>query len=95
MVVQPRTGTSEAVGEVAAESRKQFVPPADGDWVLVIDDAAKGFRAPVASSKRGLAPQPVRPRPTGTDGSGSFLATRGLRRGNLSLLLEFFLLHGC
>jgi len=42
----PRTGTSEAVGEVAAEPRKQFVPPADGDWVLVIDDAAKGFRAP-------------------------------------------------
>jgi len=31
---------------VAAESRKRFVPPADGDWVLVIDDAAKGFRAP-------------------------------------------------
>jgi len=31
---------------VAAESGKRFVPPADGDWVLVIDDAAKGFRAP-------------------------------------------------
>ena len=41
----------------------------------------RAFALPVASSKRGFAPQPVRPRPTGTDGSGSFLATRGFKAG--------------
>ena len=41
----------------------------------------RAFALPVASSKRGFAAQPVRPRPTGTGGSGSFLATRGFKAG--------------
>jgi hypothetical protein len=44
----PRTGTAEAAGEFAVEARKQFTPPGEGDWVFVIDDAAKGYSAPGA-----------------------------------------------
>ena len=42
----PRTGTAQASDEFAVGVRKQFTPPGEGDWVLVIDDAAKGFSAP-------------------------------------------------
>jgi uncharacterized protein DUF4038/collagenase-like protein with putative collagen-binding domain len=44
----PRTGTAETVGEFAAEGRKQFTPPGEGDWVFVIDDAARSLSAPGA-----------------------------------------------
>jgi hypothetical protein len=36
----PRTGKSIPAGECATKGKKQFTPPADGDWVLVLDDAA-------------------------------------------------------
>ena len=42
----PRTGKSESAGEFTTEARKKFVPPGEGDWILVIDDAVRGFSAP-------------------------------------------------
>lgn len=48
----PRKGTSEAIGEFPNIGIKQFTPPSAGrgsDWVLVLDDASKGFPAPGAS----------------------------------------------
>jgi hypothetical protein len=37
----PRTGASTAIGEFPREGVRSFPPPADGDWLLVIDDASK------------------------------------------------------
>lgn len=43
----PRTGTATLIGNVHAMGKASFTPPADGpDWVLVIDDAGKGWGAP-------------------------------------------------
>ncbi|PYV43753.1 MAG: hypothetical protein DMG09_00185, partial [Acidobacteria bacterium] len=55
----PRTGTSEAAGEVAAEPRKQFVRRQMGTGCRSSMMRPRAFALPVASSKRGFAPQPV------------------------------------
>jgi len=50
----PRTGQAREIGEMPAVGERQFVPPQPGemlDWVLVLDDAAKGFPPPGASPR--------------------------------------------
>ncbi len=45
----PRDGSAEEIGTFPREGRRAFVPPAPGemlDWVLVLDDASKGFPPP-------------------------------------------------
>lgn len=45
----PRDGSAQLIGEFSKTAQKEFVPPAPGellDWVLVLDDAAKGFPPP-------------------------------------------------
>jgi hypothetical protein len=42
----PRTGKATAAGTFVTEGAKPFTPPADGDWVLVLDDASKQRPAP-------------------------------------------------
>ena len=45
----PRKGTSRVIETFARAKRRQFKPPSSGkdnDWVLVLDDAAKGFVLP-------------------------------------------------
>jgi len=45
----PRTGKAEALGEYENIGERHFTPPAAGemlDWVLVLDDASKGYQAP-------------------------------------------------
>ncbi|HUJ44054.1 MAG TPA: glycoside hydrolase family 140 protein [Opitutaceae bacterium] len=37
----PRTGGATAAGSFPTDGGAQFTPPAEGDWVLVVDDAAK------------------------------------------------------
>ncbi len=47
----PRTGTAEEMGEVENSGTREFVCPSEGfgsDWVLVLDDAARGFSRPGA-----------------------------------------------
>ena len=45
----PRDGESAVIGEFSSAGQREFVPPSLGenmDWVLVLDDAARGFPAP-------------------------------------------------
>ncbi len=42
----PRKGTAEAIGAFPREGRREFRPPSAEDWVLVLDDEAKGFPPP-------------------------------------------------
>jgi hypothetical protein len=45
----PRNGTAQAIGTFANTGERAFTPPDAGemiDWVLVLDDAAKGYPAP-------------------------------------------------
>ncbi len=42
----PRTGKSDVAGEFPTTGKKQFTPPGDGDWVLVLDDASRNASAP-------------------------------------------------
>jgi hypothetical protein len=42
----PRTGKSTAIGHFPTSGKKAFRPPADGDWVLVLDDASRKLSAP-------------------------------------------------
>jgi hypothetical protein len=42
----PRTGKADAAGEFATSGKREFTPPAEGDWVLVIDGASRGLGAP-------------------------------------------------
>ena len=37
----PRTGETTSAGGITAKKRHDFEPPADGDWVLTLDDADK------------------------------------------------------
>jgi hypothetical protein len=53
----PRSGDSMDAGEFENRGTQAFTPPSEGfgsDWVLIVDDAAKGFKPP-------LQPQPPRP----------------------------------
>jgi len=50
----PRTGRARAIGEFASEGVRRFVPPDPGemvDWVLVLDDASRGFPPPGAAAR--------------------------------------------
>jgi len=51
----PRNGQSTAIGEFPNTGERELLPPDQGemlDWVLVLDDPAKGYEAPGASTKR-------------------------------------------
>ena len=47
----PRTGETTRIGEFAGKKQHRFDPPAAGDWVLVLDDAAKHYPAPGQRAK--------------------------------------------
>jgi hypothetical protein len=42
----PRTGKSSAAGEFPTTGKRRFTPPGEGDWVLVLDDAARNLGPP-------------------------------------------------
>jgi hypothetical protein len=42
----PRTGAAQPAGNFAASDCREFTPPADGDWVLVLDDISRNLPAP-------------------------------------------------
>ena len=42
----PRNGQAAAAGTYPTSGRHEFTPPGEGDWVLVLDDAAMGKPAP-------------------------------------------------
>jgi hypothetical protein len=45
----PRDGKATLLGELSNEGERAFTPPDPGealDWVLVLDDAARGYPAP-------------------------------------------------
>jgi len=42
----PRAGEARSAGEFPTTGRQRFTPPGDGDWVLVVDDAARHLSAP-------------------------------------------------
>jgi hypothetical protein len=51
----PRTGMATLIGEFANTGEHQFTPPDKGealDWVLVLDDASRGFGAPGNVSRK-------------------------------------------
>jgi Protein of unknown function (DUF4038)/Putative collagen-binding domain of a collagenase len=41
----PRTGKSSCAGKFPTTGNRHFTPPAEGDWVLVLDDAARHLPA--------------------------------------------------
>jgi hypothetical protein len=48
----PRDGSATLIGTFPAIGQREFVPPNPGemlDWVLVLDDVAKGYQAPGTS----------------------------------------------
>ncbi len=47
----PRTGEVTPIGEHANRERRTFEPPGDGDWVLLLDNAAKSFPSMASSAK--------------------------------------------
>ena len=42
----PRTGKATSAGTFAANGTRQFTPPGQQDWVLVLDDASKHLPSP-------------------------------------------------
>ena len=42
----PRSGKATSIGSFPTSGKKEFRPPADGDWVLVLDDASRNLPAP-------------------------------------------------
>ena len=55
----PRTGGAERIGEFPAAGERTFSPPSPGeqvDWVLVLDDASRGFPPPGTRAEGGQAP---------------------------------------
>jgi hypothetical protein len=42
----PRTGEADSAGKFPTAGKKQFTPPGEGDWVFVLDDAARNLPAP-------------------------------------------------
>jgi hypothetical protein len=45
----PRTGKSSKVGQFPASGKREFTPPAEGDWALVLDDASRNLLQPGAT----------------------------------------------
>ena len=51
----PRTGRATSIGEFPNTGTRKFTPPDAGehlDWVLVLDDAARGYPAPGQAPRR-------------------------------------------
>lgn len=51
----PRNGEASKIGQFPKTAEREFISPTPGeelDWVLVLDDATKGFAAPGTQSKR-------------------------------------------
>ena len=51
----PRNGTATPIGTFPNTGERAFTPPDAGemlDWVLVLDDAAKGYPAPGTRAAR-------------------------------------------
>lgn len=51
----PRTGRAKEIGTYPSTGERAFMPPEPGemlDWVLVLDDAARGFPPPGAKARR-------------------------------------------
>jgi hypothetical protein len=46
----PRTGQAQSAGEFSASGPREFTPPAEGDWALVLDDTTRNLPAPGTSS---------------------------------------------
>jgi len=44
----PRAGKADSAGEFATTGSREFIPPGEGDWVLVLDEASKKLPAPGA-----------------------------------------------
>jgi len=44
----PRTGQVSEAGKSPTSGKKEFTPPSDGDWVLVLDNAALNLPRPTA-----------------------------------------------
>jgi hypothetical protein len=42
----PRSGKTDSIGECPTSGKKQFTPPGDGDWILVLDDASRKLPTP-------------------------------------------------
>ncbi len=60
---RPKTGVSIAIPAFAREGVREFKPPGEGDWVLLLDDAAARRPAPGVLA----ATAPVDPAPARTD----------------------------
>ena len=44
----PRNGKTTEIGNISNQAKKKFTPPSSGygqDWVLVLDDASKNYKA--------------------------------------------------
>jgi hypothetical protein len=42
----PRTGRANLAGAFETSGKRQFTPPSEGDWVLVLDDQSRDLPAP-------------------------------------------------
>ena len=42
----PRAGSATTIGQFPTSGSRQFTPPDKSDWVLILDDAARGLTAP-------------------------------------------------
>jgi hypothetical protein len=47
----PRTGKAKLTGEFPTRGTRDFIPPGEDDWVLVLDDASKNLAAPGQSAR--------------------------------------------
>jgi hypothetical protein len=47
----PHTAKATSIGKFPTSGKKEFKPPAEGDWVLVLDDAARNLPAPGTREK--------------------------------------------
>ena len=47
----PRTGQSKEIGMIERKGLREFKAPAEGDWILVLDDAARNRPAPGTAVK--------------------------------------------
>lgn len=58
----PRDGTSTRIGDFPNSGTRAFTPPSSGagnDWVLVLDDASRGFHPPGSGATVSLPPPPA------------------------------------
>ena len=47
----PRSGKADALGQFPTTGKREFTPPGEGDWVLVLDDSSRRLTAPGKSSE--------------------------------------------